>query len=107
MKKPLLLLAIGCSLMAGMGCHKNEPIPVANFALYHSSHDTVAPDTVTFKNLSQNAPTFEWDFGDKKSSTETNPVHIYTVPGNYDVVLKAFSNSRQQWAIRDQTIKLK
>ncbi len=106
MKKPFLLL-IGCILVAGMSCHKNEPIPVADFNIYHSSQALSVPDTVTFKNLSQNAPTFEWDFGDHNTSTEANPVHIYTVPGTYDIVLKAYSNSRLQWAIKDQKILLK
>jgi PKD repeat protein len=100
------LFAIVFVFMAGVGCHKNEPIPVANFSIT-SSNDSSVPDTVTFHNLSQNSPTCEWDFGDKQTSTETNPVHIYTVPGTYDIILKAYSESRQQWAFKDQKIKLK
>ena len=33
--------------------------------------------------------TFEWDFGDSKTSTEVNPTHTYTSPGAYTVSLRA------------------
>jgi PKD repeat protein len=31
---------------------------------------------------------FFWDFGDGKTSTKTDPAHIYTKPGQYSVMLK-------------------
>jgi PKD repeat protein/photosystem II stability/assembly factor-like uncharacterized protein len=49
----------------------------------------VAPLDVTFSNTSQNAISYSWDFGDESTSTETNPVHTFTQPGNYTVVLTA------------------
>lgn len=45
--------------------------------------------TVTFTNLSANATDYNWNFGDGSTSTEENPVHTYTEPGNYDVTLNA------------------
>ncbi len=33
---------------------------------------------------------FFWDFGDGKTSTETDPAHTYTKPGQYSVVLKLY-----------------
>ncbi len=42
---------------------------------------------VSFKDLSKNAITWFWDFGDGTISNEQNPIHIYTLPGTYDVVL--------------------
>lgn len=45
------------------------------------------PDTVQFYNNSNNFESVEWDFGDGTTSTEINPVHIYTSPGAYDVSL--------------------
>jgi len=32
---------------------------------------------------------YHWDFGDGQTSTSTNPVHTYSGPGDYDVVLAA------------------
>jgi len=50
-----------------------------------------APLTVTFTDTSSGSPTgWLWDFGDGFQSTEQNPVHIYTVPGQYSVTLKTF-----------------
>lgn len=40
-------------------------------------------------NLSINASEFYWDFGDGNISTAINPIHIYTLPGVYNVKLKA------------------
>jgi PKD repeat protein len=106
MKRQFLVLASVFFLFAGWGCYKKVPIPVADFSV-HSSNDTIVPDTLTFKNLSQNASTYEWDFGDSHSSTEVNPVHIYIVAGSFTVVLKAYSDSREQWATKSRIISIK
>lgn len=45
---------------------------------------------ITFNNTS-NGMTYEWDFGDGSPiSTEENPTHTYTSPGEYEVILTAF-----------------
>jgi PKD repeat protein len=103
MKRQLLLLASVFFLLAGSGCYKKTAIPVADFT-YHSSNDSVVPDTITFHNLSQNAETYEWNFGDSHTSTSTDPVHIYTLAGHYTVVLKAYSSGREQWATKNTLI---
>jgi len=47
---------------------------------------------VFFRNTSDNADTYEWDFGDGSyASIDKNPVHIYKVAGTYNVTLTAFS----------------
>ncbi|MDD3687984.1 MAG: C25 family cysteine peptidase, partial [Bacteroidales bacterium] len=43
--------------------------------------------SVTFTNTSENAATSSWDFGDTQTSTEVNPVHVYTTAGTYTVSL--------------------
>lgn len=48
-----------------------------------------------FTNLSANAEVYHWDFGDGEQSTEANPVHTYTVPGNYTVTLTAYHCDRE------------
>lgn len=105
MKRHVLLLAAVFFLFAGVSCYKKVAVPVADFSI-QSSNDSIVPDTVTFRNLSQNASSYDWDFGDHHSSTETNPVHIYTVAGNYTIKLKAYSDSREQWATKSRVINI-
>ena len=45
--------------------------------------------TVTFENLSTLANSYEWNFGDGNTSTEENPVHVYTDGGTFTVKLTA------------------
>lgn len=45
--------------------------------------------TVTFENLSTLATSYEWDFGDGSTSTQENPVHVYTDGGTFTVTLTA------------------
>lgn len=46
-------------------------------------------DTVSFTNQSLYASGYHWDFGDGKTDTTANPVHVYTQNGTYTVLLKA------------------
>jgi PKD repeat protein len=46
------------------------------------------PLNVKFVDISDNANTWEWDFGDGNISTERNPEYTYTAPGNYTISLK-------------------
>ncbi len=43
--------------------------------------------SVTFANLSQNAASARWDFGDGTNSIASDPVHIYAAAGEYTVQL--------------------
>lgn len=45
-----------------------------------------------FTNQSLNANSYLWDFGDSRTSTETNPSHEYNRSGNYNVCLTATNN---------------
>ncbi|GAA4272045.1 PKD domain-containing protein [Aquimarina gracilis] len=74
--------------VAFLGCEDDDdtnlPQVVASFA------QTINEDTgtVSFINLSENADSYEWDFGDGSTSTETNPTKTYQT-GSYTVVLTA------------------
>ncbi len=46
-----------------------------------------APTNVKFSNLSTNAGTFLWNFGDGNTSTQVSPMHTYTVLGTFTVTL--------------------
>lgn len=55
--------------------------------------DPVVGEEVSFSNESDNAVSFEWDFGDGYISDEVHPVHRYTASGSFKVVLKAWSRN--------------
>lgn len=58
-------------------------VPVVDFSY-------TGDPTVTFTDLSTNAPTsWSWDFDDGGTSTLQNPVHIFPANGSYDVCLTA------------------
>ena len=46
-------------------------------------------DVVSFTNQSSDADTYQWDFGDGKTSSEVNPIHSYESAGTYTVTLIA------------------
>nr|WP_280921237.1 cobaltochelatase subunit CobN [Methanolobus bombayensis] len=65
--------------------------PFANFSVDTTNGD--CPLTVQFNDMSENATSWYWDFGDGTNSTEQNPVHTYDSVGFFNVKLKA-SNSQ-------------
>jgi PKD repeat protein len=63
------------------------PTPLA---LFESS---IAGATVTFSNLSQNATSYQWNFGDGSPvSSLQNPNHVYAQTGTYTVSLTALND---------------
>jgi PKD repeat protein len=62
-------------------------VPVANFSSNVTSG--TAPLTVQFTDSSENATSWNWDFGDGMNSTDQNPMHTYSTAGNYTVNLTA------------------
>ena len=68
-----------------------EPL-VANFTA--STTTGPAPLVVQFTDVSAGNPTaWLWSFGDGNTSTDQNPIHTYTAPGNYTVNLTASTAS--------------
>ncbi len=66
------------------------PVPVAAFdATPTIPISASVPLTVSFTNLSNNADSYLWDFGDGTTSTQTNPQHTYTTKGSFTVKLTA------------------
>jgi PKD repeat protein len=58
-----------------------------------SPGNPVVGEEVWFTNESDNAVSFEWDFGDGYISNDPDPIHKYTSSGTYTVVLKVWSES--------------
>ena len=88
----VFLLMVTFAFFALASCSKDddEPAedPIASFQ-YEVSEDNHLE--VKFMNFSQNAETYNWDFGDGNSSTEENPTHIYDVADTYEVTLTAIN----------------
>ncbi|MBK9018238.1 MAG: choice-of-anchor B family protein [Saprospiraceae bacterium] len=60
-----------------------SPSPFAGFFLSVNELDA------TFFNISANATSYLWDFGDGSTSTAQEPFHSYAINGTYTVVLTA------------------
>ena len=64
-----------------------------------------APFNVQFTNLSENAVTNYWDFGDGSGSNETSPSHTYITAGTYDVALWVYAgNGNDSVAVFSQIV---
>lgn len=59
---------------------------------------------VSFTNTSSGASSYEWNFGDSKTSQEENPMHTYTVPGTYAVTLESVSGSNKAKDVQEVTV---
>jgi len=70
-----------------------QPVyPSADFSSNITADYVFLSSPVQFKDLSENATRWKWDFGDGSSSTKQNPVHAYSEKGIYTVSLTV-SNS--------------
>jgi PKD repeat protein len=83
----IILLAV----LLNTGCEDKElgnPLPstVADFS-YTISNGGYAPCTVILTNLSLNATSYLWDFGNGQTSTEMNPAVQYDTIGTFTVTL--------------------
>lgn len=101
------------ALFLASGCQKYEtgnPLAstVAGFT-YTATNSSNAPCEVTFTNSSLNASGYLWDFGNGKTSTETNPVVAYDTPGQYTVKLTctAVNDVYYNQLIKTQIINIK
>ncbi|MEO1449464.1 MAG: PKD domain-containing protein [Bacteroidota bacterium] len=66
-----------------------------NFPLAPVIDQSTGDVTVSFTNLSSNADSYEWSFGDGGSSTDAAPQHTYTAGGLYQVELIACNTGCQ------------
>jgi PKD repeat protein len=91
------VLASMLALFIIISCSKDEEeVPpastVAKFE-FTSDNDFFAPTNISFVNLSIEATTYEWDFGNGQTSTEKDPTSLYEEPGVYTVSLTANGNT--------------
>jgi PKD repeat protein len=99
MRKQIHQILVFTLLLGITGCEdytQDYPVPapsiVGKFS-YSSATEFDPPDTVTFTNETYIPPgisgsvTYLWDFGDSTTSTEENPVHIFTEEGAFNITL--------------------
>jgi PKD repeat protein len=82
----------GCTSSATASIHVN-PIPTAEF--YPDEYYGMPPFTVNFDNISVDAQTSYWDFGDGTffSGFEPQPPHVYTTQDTFMVMLVVTNGS--------------
>jgi gliding motility-associated-like protein len=61
--------------------------PQASFTVANSSCSQTEIQFTDQSVLNENAPSYLWDFGDGKTSTDKNPLHAFDKPGNYIIKL--------------------
>jgi uncharacterized protein (TIGR02145 family) len=94
----LFLICIASCQKAG----EDLPKPIASFTLSKTS--AALNEVVTFTNTSQNATTYEWDFGDGNNSTVKNPTHSYSTIGVFTITLSATGEGGNNSASKTITI---
>jgi len=66
--------------------------PIADFTW--SPKEPVAGEEVKFSNLSENAKSYSWNFGDMSVGRKASPTHVYERSGRYIVDLRAHNGLR-------------
>ncbi len=59
---------------------------------------------VNITNQSQNAATYDWDFGDGGNSTAIHPNYIYDTVGDYTIVLNSSNNNCTEQSSKNITV---
>lgn len=92
-KNTLAFALIACLVIVNACKKDDDPAPagdnpISSFQLEVSADNFLE---VTFSNFSQNATSYDWDFGDGNTSSEKDPVHTYAAAGDYTVELTAIN----------------
>lgn len=109
-----ILLVLSMSLFQNCG-DDDFPVPPASTVpqfTYTIDNEELAPATVSFTNTSIVPETvgmtsFSWNFGDGHSSTESNPSHLYELPGAYKVNLVVTTSASLEVREFTKTIVIK
>lgn len=93
MKSLMTISIILCVSTTSSSCSADETIlvPTPDFN-YEFEGDCLSPAfEVVFSNLSQNATSYLWEFGDGTTSDDFEPRKVYERSGKYTVTLKAIN----------------
>lgn len=78
------------------GCKDEDPklpLPTVDFSTEPEFLEVGKP--VKFNNLTTNASSYQWNFGDGQTSTQISPSITYEESGTYQVTLTAFTDDNQ------------
>jgi len=92
MNKTIKFFSLLTVLISFVSCDFNDDDNVITIGELDAKYTYIkesTPGKVTFINTSQNAETYEWNFGDGTNSTVKDPVKTYTATGEYLVTLTA------------------
>jgi len=90
MKKLSFLVLLILTILFFEACQQQRPVlPKADFST--ECQKVIANEVTQFKNLSQKAIAYRWDFGDGVISEDFEPQHVYRRSGEYVVTLTAKS----------------
>lgn len=85
--------AAGCTKEAGIYVTNSTAATIAYFKINNATNTAYSP--ISISNLSNNAATYLWNFGDGTTSIEANPSKTYTSAGTYTISLTATNASVQ------------
>jgi hypothetical protein len=85
MKKKIGFLMFMVFLFAACNDETESPVFPISATISHS----IVDKQVAFTALTHSAVSWSWDFGDGQTSTEQNPVHIYSKGGYFKAILTA------------------
>ena len=92
-KNLILLYGVLFSMMLSMSsCSSDDSSDSEIIPLTADIFQSVVGKKVAFQGLTNNAASWAWDFGDGATSSEKNPVHVYSEGGYYIAKLTATSS---------------
>ncbi|MBS1624497.1 MAG: PKD domain-containing protein [Bacteroidetes bacterium] len=115
MKTNCINLSIGILLLLGSckkdnnssaGSHSHRPVATISYATRcnNSRQDVLSGDSIFFTTSDTLATSYRWDFGDGGSSTQKNPMHVFTQKGQWNVKLTAVNAAGTDSAIQVFTV---
>jgi len=100
-KRSALLICLLCIGLSFQSCEEDDTGISTELLARFTQTINQSKGTVTFINLSENATSYTWDFGDGTSSKVINPEKTYKTSGTYDVKLTANNQNNETTIFQD------
>mgnify|MGYP001945335409 CR=1 FL=1 len=84
---------------------EKDLLPVSNFT--YTTNENCDSTKIIFSNLSIDADTYFWEFGDGESTTSVEPEHTYYTPGVYQVRLLATNATSGSDSLKTVSVTVK